>query len=90
MGFQPFRIGVALFRPTRAQKRATLEDLARSRDERSEKAELGRVRSSASPSTLATWSSDRRATADGCRGLPAAAGAARRSTHARESEAPSS
>src|SRR6267143_3683683 len=42
MGLQPLRIGIALLGPARAQQRATLEHLARSRDERREKTELGR------------------------------------------------
>src|SRR6266550_9515021 len=42
MGLQPFGIGIALFGPASAQKRAALQHFARSRDERGEKPELGR------------------------------------------------
>src|SRR5436190_17636016 len=42
MRLQPFGVGIALLGPASAQKRAALEHLARARDERGEKPELGR------------------------------------------------
>src|SRR5205809_7435555 len=42
MRLQPFGIGIALLGPTSAQQSAALEHLARARDERGEKPELGR------------------------------------------------
>src|SRR2546423_3618138 len=42
MRLQPFRIGIALLGPTRAEQRASFEHFTRARDERGEKTELSR------------------------------------------------